>query len=353
MKHNIIKLITLSMLLSIGIQAQEELVMKAKGKETIEVRFNGRFQAQYDTLTTKTDAADLPGTSKFYFRRLFLGAKAKLSNGMYGESVFDFADEGVGIDKAIVGHKFDNGVTGILGYQKVPFGFEETTSSSKLPTIERSCINRFFADDIDFAARHMGIHAKGKSGGVSYAWALVNSSQGLSDASRDQGNDYAGFFRIQSSFDDITIGVDLGQQVNNTVTDSDVTATTAYVNYKSDGLNLLAETFDGDLEQSGNVSGLALRASYKVGDLEPVVRYSKVESDTFQIDTDELIRRATNSGNITGENNQLTSYYAGLNYYYSKAATFMLGYESADAENTALGTVHNVDGFRARLQLLW
>jgi hypothetical protein len=40
----------------------------------------------------------------------------------------------------------------MVGYQKVPFGFQETTSSSKIKTIERSATNRFFADDIDFAA---------------------------------------------------------------------------------------------------------------------------------------------------------------------------------------------------------
>ena len=61
---------------------------------------------------------------------------------------------------------------------KVPFEYEETSSSSKLPTIERSAVNRFFADDIDFASRHAGLHAKGKlGGGFSYAAAVVNGVQ--------------------------------------------------------------------------------------------------------------------------------------------------------------------------------
>ena len=175
----LIKLLALSCLIGANLlQADEGLSLKAKGKETIELRFNGRLQAQYDSLTMTGE----PSTNHFYFRRLFLGAKAKLSNGIYAESVFDFAgDENpeVAFDKAIIGYKFDNGVTGILGFQKVPFGFEETTSSSKLQTIERSAINRFFADDIDFSSRHMGVHAKGKlDSGLSYAWAVVNSAQG-------------------------------------------------------------------------------------------------------------------------------------------------------------------------------
>ena len=148
----LIKLLALSCLIGANLlQADEGLSLKAKGKETIELRFNGRLQAQYDSLTMTGE----PSTNHFYFRRLFLGAKAKLSNGIYAESVFDFAgDENpeVAFDKAIIGYKFDNGVTGVLGFQKVPFGFEETTSSSKIQTIERSAINRFFADDIDFSS---------------------------------------------------------------------------------------------------------------------------------------------------------------------------------------------------------
>jgi phosphate-selective porin OprO/OprP len=309
------------------------------------------------------NGSDLPSTSHFYFRRLFLGAKAKLSNGVYAESVFNFAGNDLSIDKAIIGHKFDNGVTGIVGYQKVPFGYEETTSSSKLQTIERSAINRFFADDIDFSARHMGLHAKGElDNGLSYAWALVNSMQGEGSklgGSSNGSNDLATYVRLQWKEDKVVFGLDAGQQTNNskTLSKDDVTAYTAYVNYRTNGINLLGEYFTGDLGADGDVNGYALRASYRKGDFEPVVRYSYAKADTFEIDSDELIRRAPKGGTV-GDlpgsiDNEIDSFYVGLNYYYSKAVTLMAGYEMAESSNAAGDDAADINGFRARIQVLW
>jgi len=342
------------------IESNEGIEFSSKGKETVSVRFNGRIQAQYDGLSMEENGSDLPSTSHFYFRRLFFGAKAKLSNGIYAETVFDFAgDEApeVAFDKAIVGYKFDDAFTGILGFQKVPFGFEETSSSSKLPTIERSAANRFFADDIDFSSRHMGLHAEGElGGGFSYAAALVNSAQGegsrLGGAS-NSSNELGYFARIQWAGEGLTVGADFGQQKDNLVTGGDVKAYTGYVNYKLDGLDLLGEFFVGDLDQAEDVQGYALRASYKFGKYEPVFRYSHVKADAFVIDTDELIRRAPNGGTVSGTDNEIDSFYFGANYYLSKATTLMLGYEIADAENSDGSDKAEVDGLRARVQVLW
>ena len=344
--------------------AKASLAVKSKGKETVELRFNGRVQAQYDGLAMDGE----PSTSHFYFRRLFLGAKAKLNNGVYAESVFDFARNGsknnkgerdyaVNFDKAVIGYTFENGVTGILGYQKVPFGFEETSSSSKLQTIERSAANRFFADDIDFSSRHMGLHAKGKlESGFSYAAAFVNSAQGEGSrllGTADASNYMAAYGRIQWKKDDLLVGLDAGKQSNNSATDSDITAYTGYVNYLINDFNLLGEYFTGDMGDSGDVAGYALRASYRKGKFEPVLRYSHIKADSFVIDTDELIRRAPSGGTISGTDNEINSTYLGLNYYYSKAVTFMAGYEQAEANNGDNSEQSDVDGFRARVQVLW
>jgi phosphate-selective porin OprO/OprP len=365
----IIKVITLSSLLGASIlQADEGLALKAKGKETIELRFNGRMQAQYDglSLTGKED------TNHFYFRRLFLGAKAKLSNGVSAETVLDFAgDESpeIAFDKAIIGYTFDNGVKGVLGFQKVPFGFEETTSSSKLPTIERSAINRFFADDIDFSSRHMGLHAKGKlNNGFSYAWAVVNSAQGEGsrlEGSSNTSNDIATFARLQWKDGNTLFGIDYGNQAGNTVTSeiadkngdyvmtvsNDVSAYTTYLNYKANDINFLAEYFSGDLGSKGDTDGYAIRVSRKDGKWEPVLRYSVVESD-YEIDSDELIRRAPLGGSVKSTGSKIESTYVGLNYYYSKAVTFMAGYESAESTKSG-STPVEIDGLRARVQVLW
>jgi phosphate-selective porin len=250
------------------------ITFSAKGKETVKLRFNGRMHFQYDSLDSEDNGADVASTNHFYFRRLRLGAKATHENGLFAETVVDFAENDLSIDKAVAGYEFSDAFTGMLGYQKVPFGFQETTSSSKIKTIERSAANRFFADDIDFAGRHTGLHAKGNlGGGFSYAAAIVNGAQGEGSkllGSAQASNDLAAFGRIQWSGDDLTLGVDAGNQSNNDVVGQDVTAFTAYANYKFEGFDILGEYFSADMDDQEDAEGYSLRVAYKFDKFEPV-----------------------------------------------------------------------------------
>jgi phosphate-selective porin OprO/OprP len=334
----------------------------AKGKETIKLRFNGRMHYQYDSLSAEDNGADVPSTNHFYFRRLRVGFKATHKNGLYADTVLNFAENDFSLVTGIAGYKYSDALNVGLGFQKVPFGFQETTSSSKIKTIERSATNRFFADDIDFSSNHTGVHLKGKlGGGFSYAAAVVNGVQGegsklgpSGDEESNGHNDLAVYGRLQYKTDaGLLVGVDAGQNSNNTkVSGNDVTAYTAYANYKMGGLDLLGEYFSGDLSDKGDVDGYAVRVAYKNGKFEPVFRYSYVKADEFGIDADELIRRAPPVA-ISGTDSELTSYYFGLNYYPSKATSFMVGYEIAEAENKAKTEKNEIDGLRARLQVLW
>ena len=341
------------------------ITFSAKGKETVKLRFNGRMHFQYDSLDADANGTDLDSTNHFYFRRLRLGVKATHENGLFAETVVDFAENDLSIDKAVAGYEFSEAFTGMVGYQKVPFGFQETTSSSKIKTIERSATNRFFADDIDFAGRHTGLHAKGKlGGGFSYAAAIVNGAQGEGSkllGSAEASNDLAVFGRIQWSGDDLTLGVDGGSQSNNNVADvadkedvaRDVTAFTGYANYKFEGLDILGEYFHGDFDDAGDVDGYAIRVAYKIDKFEPVVRYSHLKSDNILIDADELIRRGPKGGTVEGQDNEIDSWYVGLNYYHNKAVSLMGGYEFAEVESGSSANDYDVDGLRARLQVLW
>ena len=348
------------------------VTFSAKGKETVKLRFNGRMHFQYDSLDSEVNGADVASTNHFYFRRLRLGVKATHENGLFAETVVDFAEDGLSIDKAVVGYEFNDAFTGMVGYQKVPFGFQETTSSSKIKTIERSAANRFFAGDIDFAGRHTGLHAKGNlGGGFSYAAAIVNAAQG--EGSRLLGtaqasNDLAAFGRVQWSGNDLTLGVDVGHQSNNDVikidltplnddddvfAPQDVTAFTAYANYKFEGFDILGEYFSADMDDQEDAAGYSLRVAYKFDKFEPVFRYSHLKNDTFVIDADELIRRAPSDGaSATGGDNEIDSHYFGLNYYYNKAVSLMVGYEMAETDSDT-GDEVEIDGLRARLQVLW
>jgi polyhydroxyalkanoate synthesis regulator phasin len=348
------------------------VTFSAKGKETVKLRFNGRMQFQYDSLDSEDNGTDVASTNHFYFRRLLLGVKATHENGLFAETVVDFAEDGLTIDKAVAGYEFSDAFTGMVGYQKVPFGFQETTSAAKIKTIERSAANRFFADDIDFAGRHAGLHAEGDlGGGFSYAVAVVNAAQG--EGSRLLGtaqasNDLAAFGRVQWSGKDLTLGVDVGHQSNNdeikidlTPVDDgddlfapqDVTAFTAYANYKFEGFDILGEYFSADMDDQEDAEGYSLRVAYKFDKFEPVFSYSHLKNDTFVIDADELIRRAPSDGaSATGGDNEIDSYYFGLNYYYNKAVSLMAGYEMAETDSDD-GDEVEIEGLRARLQILW
>ena len=345
---------------AVAAELEEEnkgVTFSAKGNETVKLRFNGRMHFQYDSLDSEDNGADVASANHFYFRRLRLGAKATHENGLFAETVVDFAENNLSIDKAVTGYEFSDAFTGMVGYQKVPFGFQETTSSSKIKTIERSAANRFFADDIDFAGRHTGLHAKGDlDGGFSYAAAIVNGAQGEGSrllGAAEASNDLAVFGRIQWSGDDLTLGLDAGNQSNNDVVGQDVTAYTAYANYKFEGFDILGEYFNGDLDAAEDAAGYSLRVAYKFDKFEPVFRYSHLKNDTFVIDADELIRRAPSDGaSATGGDNEIDSYYFGLNYYYNKAVSLMGGYEMAETDSNT-GDEVEIDGFRARLQVLW
>jgi phosphate-selective porin OprO/OprP len=346
-------------------EENKDVTFSAKGKETVKLRFNGRMHFQYDSLDSEVNGADVASTNHFYFRRLRLGVKATHENGLFTETVLDLARDGnndepnygVSIDKAVAGYEFSDAFTGMVGYQKVPFGFQETTSSSKIKTIERSAANRFLADDIDFAGRHTGLHAKGNlGGGFSYAAAIVNGAQG--EGSRLLGtaqasNDLAAFGRVQWAGNDLTLGFDAGNQSNNDVVGQDVTAFTAYANYKFEGFDILGEYFSADMGDQEDAEGYSLRVAYKFDKFEPVFRYSRLKNDTFVIDADELIRRAPSDGaSATGGDNEIDSYYFGFNYYYNKAVSLMVGYEIAETDSDTDDEVE-IDGLRARLQVLW
>jgi len=319
---------------------------KAKQKETVEVRFNGRFHFQYDQLNTKPGDAD---TNQFYFRRLRLGAKAKLSNGFYAESVYDFAGESIGVDKAYIGYKLC-GVSLKAGYLKVPFGFEETSSSASIPTIERSVVSRFLADDSSnggkFNARHSGIHASGKfGGGLAYSVAVVNREEGESGGSNSE-NDLAVYGRLQWSNDNFLVGADYGEMSG---IESD--AFTVYANAEFNGLDLLAEYYDGTRDGE-DFDGFSVRASYRMGSWEPVIRYSKLDT-TGEIDTSDLARRSagTTDYGVFAAGNEVEQIAIGVNYHVSKATKFMFGYEMNEFSGDAGD--QDISGFRFRLQLLW
>lgn len=370
--------------------------VNVKEKTTNKLTLSGRLQFQYDNLSAdSTGAVDPASTNNFYFRRLFLGTKASIAQDWDGEIVLDFGDQELGFDKAVATYKGIDFTKVSFGFAKVPFGYEETSSSSKIPTIERSAANRVFADDYDFAARHSGIFVSGDVAetGFKYAGALVNTAQSFSTRKADQdgsstaavpdtdaegANQFGVYGRLQYKGDlaengKFTIGVDGGYQSESpafndaTKTSAErgaaATAFTGYVDYHYEGFNVLGEYFTGEWEngdaagRDAGIDAFSIRVSYLHDKTwEPVIRYSYVEADNKAlgniVDYDELIRRAPEN-TATNSGDELESWYIGLNYHMvGHAVKFMGGYEMAEGERQG-GAKTDIQGFRARVQVLF
>ncbi|MDG2345344.1 MAG: porin, partial [Opitutae bacterium] len=174
-----------------------------KGKAVSDIKLTGRLHFQYDSMG---DDAGSDDRDRFSFRRVYLGAEAKLFDDYYGKLIMNFGgdDDSASVDKAVVGWKYDKLANFEAGYTKVPFGFYESTSSSKIKTVERSIANRLFieGDGLAFGGRQTGLFAKGDlDAGFSYKAAVV-SAQPSNDRNDDTAkggdqNGYGGFARVQ------------------------------------------------------------------------------------------------------------------------------------------------------------
>lgn len=363
-----------------------DLALAVKGKQVQKLTLQGRLQFQYDYLTADDNQnGDIQDRSQFYFRRVFLGATANLANDWVGEFVMDFADQDADIDHAFIAYTgFDN-ATVKFGTDKVPFGVEETTSSAALKSIERSASTRFWSDQIDFGARHAGIHVNGDYEGFSYAVALVNGVQGEGDRFADEEVDSFGAFgRLEYLFTHdegtLLIGVDAGYQsaddtgsealssvlsTGERVYGKSVTAYAAHAKLNIEGFELLGEYITAQISEE-IASGVKdqdpdtyfIQASYLFDNIEPVVRYSHVDSDynsavtgSSSVDVNELVRRAPDE-TITAD--ELDSWYFGLTYYLmGNDLKFQGGYEWAQADQYNGNGEFEISGVRGRIQLLF
>ena len=372
---------TLCAVLAAGFAFTGDAQVKPKSKKVTELKFSGRIQGQWDGIESEEVGGE--NRNHFYFRRLFLGGHAKAGDNWGGDIVMDFgasvnSDNTVFIDGASVWYKHSDALRIDLGQKKVPFGMEETTSSSKLKAIERSPVNRQFAEQLKLNARHTGLFAKGKlSDFFSYDLAVVNSGQ--NHASKDSQlkageygyakNELSYFGRLtyadyeseMRKFFGIAAGVmGAGEEGGNYATADDITAYNIFGGIGSGPFNLEAEYMFGDVSGVDHEhDGYSIQASYAIsnapaGSWELVYRYSNVENDNGEIGADQIVRRA-NFGSNWKDIAKVEQNYLGVNYLFNgHDAKFMLGYEmnKLTNDNAALGTA-NADGFRARVQFLF
>jgi len=380
---------TLCAILAAGFALTGDAQVKPKSKKVTELKFSGRIQGQWDGVGSDDRNVSDPSLKEdrnhFYFRRLFLGGHAKLGDNWGGDIVLDFAaspnTEGSGksdqvfIDGASVWYKHSDALQIDLGQKKVPFGLEETTSSSKTKAIERSVVNRQFAEQLKFNARHTGLFAKGGfDNGISYKAAIVNSGQNHNSKSDKlkggeygyDDNEFSYFGQLAYANYDSDITYNLGAAIGQMALDesNDLTAYNLFASLGFGKFVLDAEYMSGDAEQGATEhehEGYSIQGSYALsnapyGSWELVYRYSTVENSDGLVSANEIVRRA----NIAeSEVHELDQHYFGVNYLFNgHDAKLMLGYEMNELRDTSSdhwngSTTSDADGFRARVQILF
>ena len=353
--------------------------VQPKSKKVTELKYSGRIQAQWDGISS--DGNTKEDRNHFYFRRLFLGGHAKMGENWGGDIVMDFAaspnsDSTVFIEGASVWYQFDDSFRLDIGQLKVPFGMEETTSSSKLKAIERSAVNRQFAETIKFNARHTGLFAKGSlDNGFSYNLALVNSGQnhnskdsGLKDGLYEYNNNelsYYGRLGYANYDSDIwySFGVAAGLMETKESLANDFTAYNLYGNTGSGPINLDVEWMRGTADIPTGITdedheGYSAQISYalsnvSIGSWEFLYRYSTVKgtpAGSSLVSAKEIVRRANIVNSTVDDLNQ---HYLGINYLFDgHDAKLMVGYEINDL-NERGSQSSDASGFRARVQYLF
>lgn len=351
------------------LKEEQPVYVKAKGKAVKDIKLTGRLHAQYDNISNDVGESSQNG---FYFRRLYLGAETKFANNWHAALVANFGGEDgdAVIDKAIIGWKYDPRAEFEVGYTKVPFGFYETTSSSRIKTVERSIANRFFAegDGLAFSARHTGVFVEGDLGaGFSYAAALVSSTEGndRKDKLRDEDNGLGVFGRVQwqsekSDAGQFLVGVDLGHKDEGSTIaggDGDLFAYGLHANYSIGDFNLSGEILGTTVEdvagEDEDVFGFTVVPSYKINEKwEIVAAYSLIDTDGADLlNADDLVRRSNVDKGFAY--NEGESFYVGFNYYIiGNDLKLSGGYENATFDGST-GDEVEIDAFRLRLQALF
>ena len=359
------------------LETDQPVFVGVKGKAVESIKLTGRLHFQYDSINSDNGDNSEDG---FYFRRLYFGAEAKFFDNYYAKLIANYEDDNgdISIDKAVVGWKYDPKANFEAGYTKVPFGHYETTSSSKIKTVERSIANRYFVegDGLQFGGRHTGLFAKGDLGaGFKYAAALVQSidSNNRNDSREDDNRGLGVFGRLEwtsekSDAGQFMIGADLAmmqdgnrQLGNGSVNeDSDLVAYSVHGKYSLGDFAITAEalgaTVDnvdvGGSEEDVDVFGFTVVPSYKINEKwEVVAAYSYIDTDGADLlDVDNLVRRS----NVKGDFDEGTSCYIGFNYYIiGNDLKLTGGYEFSDFEDASGDSEVEVDAFRIRLQALF
>ena len=343
--------------------------------EDVRLKFTGLVQAQYVYATASGGGAgDRDG---FSLRRTILGVSAELGDDWSAKLTYEFdstqeggsADNGY-VDTATISRKFGSAGTLSVGHKKAHFMLEEYSPSSQFPCLERSINSNFVTNNVyarGLSGSHIGVYWEGKiPRGGDYGFSLTNAV--AKDYDR-RSNDLAitGYFggtlklsdgaqlyfglngTVNFGDDGVPPGVD-GSSSSALTNAGTVYGVEPYVRFTSGGLMLLADVFFIDGSSSSRLDpfyGVNLTGTFRFGNgFEPALRFTYLNTESGLVNAN-VQNRVPSSG---GFNNAAT-YYAGVNYYFTKDVKLAVGYEYGHYFGG--GSVSSADSgaFRTMLQV--
>lgn len=316
--------------------------------QDVKIKISGLVQAQF--VSASASGGNASDQNGFSVRRSNIGLTADVGNGWSAKIVYEIDSGSNGgneysdyIDTAIISRDFDGVGKLSVGHKKTHFMHEEYSPSSKFLCIERS-LNSNFVNGNSYvrglSGYHIGVFWEGKVGNeLDYGISLTNAVAKDYDA---KSNDLAvtGNVGYNLKLDD---GSAIYFGLNGTVNFGDdgalpgvgkdvlsnagtVYGIEPYVQYTDGGFSALADFFYINGDSASDVHslyGINLTAAYRLEcGLEPAVRFTYLNTDSGIVNA-ETQTRVPASGN----HDNATTYFVGVNYYFNKNVKLAAGYE--------------------------
>lgn len=356
----------------------------ANGKSTDRLSVGMRMQAQYAYLDTDTPGAAFGpvATNHAFLRRMYLTLKAGVGGNWGATMTYDFASGGY--DDAIFEWKPTNDLSFNFGLRKVAVGYEERASSGDLRAIERSGVTRYFVEAnngrrLGAASYRIGVFLDGKKDltarqGLFYTAAVTNPERTenftVGSAAGDNTNNqpaYWATFGFNGKVGETgtwLAGVGAGflpdqggAGTANLGRGFDLTLHSAFVDFKTERFNVMAEYLMADVERGASATRDARPAGYFIQTgvfltpvLEAMLRFESLDTDGRGLNLADVVRSAPAAATM----DRFHGWFTGVNWYLrGNDLKYQLGLVYGKTKDTVTGAPAEAKavGVRSQMQM--